>query len=382
MKYLLLSITLVVLSFSSVAKNYYSLAGGGWSNTSYTGASGDSPPSTLPANDTIFVNVNNCTADPAGLSSCGVHAYGANCHQEAITNLNGVVYLEDDGFLSISGTVTIGNTGSVFMKDNSYLWINGSVQTGQFANTVIATLNGNSIFHWNGSITLYRKIIGNGGGIKCCGSQTVTQLPALGFYGQVFDQFSLAPNCGGGTILPVELTNFNISRSGFENDIRWTTISEIDNHYFVIERKSTHDNEFEEIAIINSSAPNGNSRNIINYQFIDEDVREDEHYFYRIKQVDFDGNYTFYYADAINSAENVEVKVFPNPVNDGEFFITNTSAHLIQKVEILNVTGVTLETYTDINEQLSFRTNLPTGSYIVKTSYNNGNAKYKKLRIL
>lgn len=89
--------------------------------------------------------------------------------------------------------------------------------------------------------------------------------------------------------LPVEMTYFNGNCEDNGIVIEWQTASELNNDYFEI-HKSQNGYEFEKIATI---IGNGNSSYIQNYSYTDE-VGASSNVFYKIAQVDFDGNTKFY----------------------------------------------------------------------------------------
>lgn len=84
--------------------------------------------------------------------------------------------------------------------------------------------------------------------------------------------------------LPVELLRFEVECDGAEALIEWTTLSEINNDYFVVE-KSYNAIDFFELTQIQGA---GNSNVPINYSALDPDPSSDITY-YRLKQVDFNG---------------------------------------------------------------------------------------------
>lgn len=93
--------------------------------------------------------------------------------------------------------------------------------------------------------------------------------------------------------LPVTLNSFTTSCEGKNIVINWTTQTEINNDYFILE-KSYDGYVFFEVAQVNS---HGNSNVAINYQIKIE--TENKLLYFRLKQVDFDG--TVNYHDIISS---------------------------------------------------------------------------------
>lgn len=88
--------------------------------------------------------------------------------------------------------------------------------------------------------------------------------------------------------LPIQLTEFNIKKEGNISLIYWTTQTETNNDYFIVER-SIDGKIFEEISKIKGA---GNSNQTINYQITDYQPYYGINY-YRLKQVDFDGTYSY-----------------------------------------------------------------------------------------
>jgi hypothetical protein len=77
--------------------------------------------------------------------------------------------------------------------------------------------------------------------------------------------------------------------------MEWTTASEINNDYFAIER-SDQNFDFYEIGRVRGA---GNSNNTLNYSFIDP-MFNDQTTYYRIKQVDYNGEFTYHRIVASN----------------------------------------------------------------------------------
>jgi len=114
--------------------------------------------------------------------------------------------------------------------------------------------------------------------------------------------------------LPIELLEFNAEVT--ENAVltSWITATELNNDYFVVER-TTDGITFDSPCMIDGS---GNSTQPISYSFIDTDPPEGTS-FYRLKQVDFNGSYSYsHFCSVIFSREN-KTSVYPNPSADGVF---------------------------------------------------------------
>ncbi len=106
------------------------------------------------------------------------------------------------------------------------------------------------------------------------------------------------------TPLPIELEHFTAVKDNSQVKVNWATLSEINNHYFTVER-SLNAIDFNPIGMIESI---GEGYNLNEYEFYDSSPLEGESY-YRLKQTDFDGTST-YSKVAIISFDHVQEEVF------------------------------------------------------------------------
>lgn len=117
----------------------------------------------------------------------------------------------------------------------------------------------------------------------CVATSTATQTSRTGLNG--FSVFAVAQSQ---TPLPVELISFTGTNENDHNVLRWTTATEQNNDYFVLER-SADGQFFQPIATIDGA---GNSTQPLHYVQVDAFPKQGENY-YRLKQVDFNGTYTY-----------------------------------------------------------------------------------------
>lgn len=114
------------------------------------------------------------------------------------------------------------------------------------------------------------------------------------------------------TPLPIELKNFEVKVQTKGVAINWTTASETNNDFFTIQR-SSDGQEFEDLFHIQGA---GNSSELLAYDTIDWQPLAGRS-FYRLKQTDFDGKYSFSPIESvvwIVPAENFEI--FPIPASN------------------------------------------------------------------
>lgn len=114
------------------------------------------------------------------------------------------------------------------------------------------------------------------------------------------------------TPLPIELLSFSAKYdegSGFIN-LDWSTATEINNHSFEIQKRNEL-GEYVSILTVNGA---GTSLSRLDYKATDESPNEGVNY-YRLVQYDYDGSSSKSHIVAVETSL-LEVKVYPNPVND------------------------------------------------------------------
>lgn len=111
--------------------------------------------------------------------------------------------------------------------------------------------------------------------------------------------------------LPVDFTAFHATTAGNAVKLDWTTGKEENNSHFEVE--TTVDGEIWDK--IGTVAGAGNSDESIRYDFVDASPSVGQN-LYRIKQVDFDGSFTYSSIATVNfkSDAATTVKLYPNPI--------------------------------------------------------------------
>jgi hypothetical protein len=100
--------------------------------------------------------------------------------------------------------------------------------------------------------------------------------------------FSEFTGVGNGNPLPIELLDFTAEAMGSEVHLAWTTLSEINNSYFTVER-STDGTNFEKVT---DKPGAGNSNLMRKYDAVDQNPYTGVSY-YRLKQTDFNGDFSY-----------------------------------------------------------------------------------------
>jgi len=110
--------------------------------------------------------------------------------------------------------------------------------------------------------------------------------------------------------LPITLVSFHATSSNGQISLEWTTASEFDNDFFIIE-KSKDALNYNPISKIYSK---GNTSLATLYSFLDNNPFHGINY-YRLKQVDFDGKSRYFRPIAINY-EQLSALIYPTIITN------------------------------------------------------------------
>lgn len=170
----------------------------------------------------------------------------------------------------------------------------------------------------------------------------------------------------GNNPLPVELLEFSAWPNGNVVDLAWATATENGNGHFEVER-SGDGITFTPLVIVPGA---GNSQEELHYAAIDAQPMRGVN-FYRLKQVDLDGAYTYSEVVAVNfgSTETNDPVLFPNPGNGDLNVAINLGTDQDVTFEVVDMTGRTVLRERHIvaaRSVIALRTAaLPSGSYTV-----------------
>jgi len=169
-------------------------------------------------------------------------------------------------------------------------------------------------------------------------------------------------------ILPVSSINFKAAKSGSNVQLSWSTLSEVNNDHFVVE-KGTGNNTYKELAMVSSR---GSSLFGFNYAFTDTYPEEGLNY-YRLSQVDKDGTKTILDSKQVDfSLNDNRLAVYPNPVESEQFEVvlpSSSKTNHVVKINALNgqtVFGVQSIKKTGEKLLVNTTTKLPQGLYILE----------------
>jgi hypothetical protein len=168
--------------------------------------------------------------------------------------------------------------------------------------------------------------------------------------------------------LPVKLTNFSAKKVDKSVQLNWQTASESNSDHFEIERSKTG-GVFEKIGEVNAA---GNSNQLLNYQFIDNDPNRGMN-IYRLKQVDKDN--TFEYSSTrfvrIDDSKD-QLYVFPTITNGVVSVVSNEKTI----IDLYNLQGIRLLKKEINNQEQIDLSNYASGVYFI---HNNKDGRSYKL---
>ncbi len=151
------------------------------------------------------------------------------------------------------------------------------------------------------------------------------------------DLWEVQPACGGA--LPIELLSFTAQwqdKNYQTAKIEWSTATEINNETFEVQRSIDGVN-FETIIRKDGA---GNSTEPIDYEVLDTAPYRDRPTYYRLKQIDFDGSYSYSQIDVIEPLTQLDIiKLYPNPVVDNFTYEVYSSTTTAVKTTITNNLG-------------------------------------------
>lgn len=233
---------------------------------------------------------------------------------DAQGNANALFIFKIDGALSTSkfSNVILINSASF---ENVYWQINGAVEIGDssvFRGTVLA----------NGAINLLLNSSLEGRGLSRAGA---------------INTYTINATLSSPSTLPIGLLYFKGLNEHSYNSFSWSTATEINNDYFTLE-KATDAVNFTAVVKTNGA---GNSNTPLIYSIIDYYPTEGLSY-YRLKQTDFNGEYTYSKLVAIDVPRQLTegFSIYPNPFSTSAT-ITISDASQLKNVElkIYNVRG-------------------------------------------
>ncbi len=191
-----------------------------------------------------------------------------------------------------------------------------------------------------------------------------------------------------GSIVPVELVNFTATVDGQSVILSWKTISETNNLGFEVQRSSDNIN-FRKIGFVQGS---GMQREPVTYQFVDRNLPISS-YYYRLKQIDYRGDFKYYNLGEIIVSPPKSVELYPNypnPFNSGTAISYDLPQKSFVNINIFDILGNKVRTLVKTEQNAGhhqtkwdgrndFGSRVASGIYLYQLKVNNNFKKFRKM---
>ncbi|MBN8569101.1 MAG: T9SS type A sorting domain-containing protein, partial [Ignavibacteria bacterium] len=185
--------------------------------------------------------------------------------------------------------------------------------------------------------------------------------------------------------LPVELASFTSTVVNRNVKLSWQTVTETNNSGFEIERTVKTENEqWNKIGFVTG---NGTTNNQQSYTYEDKNLSTGT-YKYRLKQIDYNGNYTYYDLSSeaiIGKPVSFELSQnYPNPFNPSTKIVFSIPFDSKVTLKIFDITGKEIKTLLNDFKSADFYTvdfnasELPSGIYFAKISAQSDSKDFAK----
>lgn len=278
--------------------------------------------------------------------------------------INGTVLASNDPFNGCSGVITI--TGTLDLDTDYDISSLGDIELVLDGGTI--EWSGNNDFALSAGSSL--ELI-NGGELEIpsggCNSQKTmtfggTTIATCNGNGSSLS-FAEVNAMGGYGLLPVELTSFSVVQKSNIVEITWSTASEINNERFEV-MHSTDGRLFESIGSVDGF---GTTIVAQNYSLIHKDYSKGNNY-YKLKQIDFNGDFEYSNIQSISILSSIDVTVFPNPTTE-TVQLAIPSDQTINLVTIFNTAGKVMKSWNQPTKSLEI-SDLENGYYIISVEIN------------
>ena len=171
--------------------------------------------------------------------------------------------------------------------------------------------------------------------------------------------FGNGTRMGMATFLPVQMRYFHAVCNGQQVNLKWSTASETNNAFFVVEKSSDMKN-WDSTGTIKG---HGNSLTTNNYEYtVQLNPSSNRYSYFRLVQTNFDGNKEYFPANHVSCSENDEdIVIFPNPAQYTVSFST-----VLNGAELMNLQGTVVIHVNGPIQQLDL-TGLAPGLYLLKS---------------
>ncbi len=181
-----------------------------------------------------------------------------------------------------------------------------------------------------------------------------------------------------GTPLPIQLVDFRVRNIDSAVAITWATASERNNEHFEIE-KSTNGEHF--VKILETKSLAGNSNTLMKYIVYDKNPSSGISY-YRLKQVDFDGKYSYSDIQVLNRVDKNTTGLSRIRCNENVIaFVYNSDNNQSSELQLIDASGKIIfsTSISGIGARVASipRTSISNGLYILRLINNKQEKNYK-----
>jgi len=285
-----------------------------------------------------------------------------------------------------SFTVDIKNGGGTSVFTNTY---NGQVMTGGVAytipiNTSLQAGTGYTITVTYNSGTTGEFLRGSWAGATNAGEITYNAPGSPGtnsFVNLQYDAYNYTvvpvcatPACAAPPVctLPVEWADFTVAKVNGQAHLNWSTVVEIDNDHFEIERSTDGQN----FIMVGTRKGHGNSSIVNTYSFVDGESLGGTVY-YRIRQVDIDGKSSYSPVRTLDFNGLSLATVYPNPSSDNfnlQSFVEGTLNYTVYDVTGKVIASGTLKGIETLGGSYA------PGAYVVKVQSSSEVQSFKLIK--
>jgi hypothetical protein len=180
-----------------------------------------------------------------------------------------------------------------------------------------------------------------------------------------FNTLAGGPYASAAIALPIELMNFNAKANNSTVNLAWQTATEKSSSHFDIER-SANGKDWSKIGVVKAR---GTSQQKVDYRFNDETPLSNLNY-YRLKQVDFDGQFDYSPVVTAVTGKGKLKGFFPNPTADKITLVGNDLTN-DDVITVFDLNGRNVKTQKVSGSQIDV-SDLAKGFYILAISDING----------
>ena len=238
-----------------------------------------------------------------------------------------------------------------YMLNGNGTWIQIPNQFGGGSHTVDFPGSGNT---GSGTVT-QGGLAGNSLSVRVC----VDSNTASSGESTTIDNVSV-PNAG--SVLPVKWSDIRAAISNKGNTINWSTVNEINNESFEIQKRNDDDLEFHTIGEVDGQE---NSYRTKEYSFLDDNINGGTVY-YRIKQNDLDGLFSYSDIVSLKNEKSSSFTSYPNPFKNRvtlsfeneenqqfDIHIFDSFGRLVLVKNVKDTNNITIETH-DFNKGIYY----------------------------